>query len=217
MEEWVGGLWHKYITRKANPEFDEARVEFEQVSKSVSMVFRALGGDVVKRVEAATGREYLTRKSFLQKVSGDNQLVSLAWQDEESLRLPESLAVFNDKTLNYDLYIWLAVLAAHHNGKFRHWAKDNQALVVKVLEKFPALHNRYRRLAKAFVAMRPPLDKLPLVERTMEQAITDAILIPGSVSQFPVVNFAPKLSTYGFILLPIVMMCLWPSLMKTSY
>jgi len=192
MEEWVGGLWHKYITRKANPEFDEARVEFEQVSKSVSMVFRALGGDVVKRVEAATGREYLTRKTFLQKLSGDNQLVSLAWQDEESLRLPESLAVFNDKTLNYDLYIWLAVLAAHHKGSFRHWAMDNQALVVEVLEKFPALHTRYRRLAKAFVVMRPPLDKLPLVERTMEQAIRGAILIPGSVSQFPVVNFAPK-------------------------
>lgn len=192
MEEWVGGLWHKYITRKANPEFDEARVNFDEVSKSVSMVFRALGGDVAKRVEAATGREYLTRKSFLQKISGDNQLVSLAWQDEESLRLPESLAVFNDKALNYDLYIWLAVLAAHHNDSFSHWAKDNQALVVEVLEKFPALHARYRRLAKAFVAMRPPLDKMPPTERAMEQAIRDAILTPGSINNFPVVNFAPK-------------------------
>ena len=192
MEEWVGGLWHKYITRKANPEFDEARVNFEQVNKSVAMVFRALGGDVVKRVEAATGREYLTRKSFLQKISGDNQLVSLAWQDEESLRLPESLAVFNETSLNYDLYIWLAVLAAHHNGKFRHWAKDNQALVVEVLEKFPALHKRYRRLAKAFVNMRPSLEKMPPVEIVMEQAIRNAILTPGSVADFPVVNFAPQ-------------------------
>ena len=192
MEEWVGGLWHKYITRKANAEFDDARVNFEQVSKSVSMVFRALGGDVVKRVEAATGREYLTRKSFLQKISGDNQLVSLAWQDEDSLRLPESLAVFNDKILNYDLYIWLAILAAHHDGSFRHWAKDNQSLVVEVLEKLPALHKRYRRLAKAFVDLRPPLDNMPPAERLMEQAIRDAILIPGSVAEFPVVNFAPK-------------------------
>jgi nitric oxide reductase NorD protein len=217
MEEWVGGLWHKYITRKANPEFDEARVNFDQVSKSVAMVFRALGGDVVKRVEAATGREYLTRKSFLQKISGDNQLVSLAWQDEESLRLPESLVVFNDKTLNYDLYIWLAVLAAHHNGSFRHWAKDNQTLVVDVLEKFPALHNRYRRLAKAFVAMRPPLDKLPPIERTIEQSIRNAILIPGSVNAFSVVNLPLKRSVYGFILQPIVMMFLRQRAMKMNY
>lgn len=192
MEEWVGGLWHKYITRKANPEFDHARVSFDEVSKSIGMVFRALGGDAVKRIEAATGREYLSRKSLLQKISGDTQLISLAWQDEESLRLPQSLAIFNDKSLNYDLYIWLAVLAAHHSGKFRHWATDNQSLVVNVLENFPALRHRYSKLAKAFVKSRPEIDKLPKAEQLMEQAIVKAILTPGSVTQFPVVNFAPK-------------------------
>jgi len=192
MEEWVGGLWHKYITRKANPEFDHARVSFDQVHKSVGMIFRALGGDAVKRIEAATGREYLSRKSLLQKISGDNQLVSLAWQDEESLRLPESLAIFADKSLNHDLYIWLAVLAAHHNGQFSHWAIDNQNLVVDVLENFPALRSRYVKLAKAFVESRPNIDTLPKAEQKMEQAIVRAILTPGSVSQFPLVNFAPK-------------------------
>jgi len=192
MEEWVGGLWHKYITRKANPEFDHARVSFDQVHKSVGMIFRALGGDAVKRIEVATGREYLSRKSLLQKISGDNQLVSLAWQDEESLRLPESLAIFADKSLNHDLYIWLAVLAAHHNGQFSHWAIDNQNLVVDVLENFPALRSRYVKLAKAFVESRPNIDTLPKAEQKMEQAIVKAILTPGSVSQFPVVNFAPK-------------------------
>ena len=192
MEEWVGGLWHKYITRKANPEYDHARVSFDEVSKSVGMVFRALGGDSVKRVESATGREYLSRKSLLQKISGDTQLVSLAWQDEESLRLPESLAIFDDKSLNHDLYIWLAVLAAHHGGKFSHWATDNQTLVVNVLEKFSGLRNRYSRLAKAFVESRPEIDTLPKAEQEMERAIVKAILTPGSVSQFPMVNFAPK-------------------------
>jgi len=192
MEEWVGGLWHKYITRKANPEFSHARVSFDEVSKSVGMIFRALGGDAVKRIEAAAGREYLSRKSLLQKISGDTQLVSLAWQDEESLRLPESLAIFDDKSLNYDLYIWLAILAAHHSGRFRHWAIDNQSLVVNVLEKFPALHNRYSRLSKAFVDSRTAIETLPKAEQEMERAIVKAILTPGSVRQFPMVNFAPK-------------------------
>jgi nitric oxide reductase NorD protein len=192
MEEWVGGLWHKYITRKANPEFDLARVTFDEVSKSVGMVFRALGGDAVKRVEAASGREYLTRKSFLQKISGDTQLVSLAWQDDESLRLPESLAIFEKKSLNYDLYIWLAVLAANHQGAFRHWANDNQALVVNVLEKYPSMRARYQKLANAFVALRPAIDSLPRAEQKMEQAITQALIKPGSISEFPLVDFAPK-------------------------
>ncbi|NQY87716.1 MAG: VWA domain-containing protein [Colwellia sp.] len=192
MEEWVGGLWHKYITRKANPEFDDARVSFDDVHKSVGMIFRALGGDAIKRVEAATGREYLSRKSLLQKISGDTQLVSLAWQDDDSLRLPESLAIFEDKSLNYDLYIWLAVLAAHHDGSFTHWAQDNQALVINILEKFPALRSRYQRLANAFVASRTAIENLPQSEKEMEQAIVNAILKPGSVVEFPMVNFAPK-------------------------
>ena len=192
MEEWVGGLWHKYITRKANPEYDDARVHFEDVHKSVGMIFRALGGDAIKRVEAASGREYLSRKSFLQKIAGDTQLISLAWQDEESLRLPESLAIFEEKSLNHDLYIWLAVLAAHHSGSFTHWAQDNQALVIDILERFPALARRYQRLAKAFVASRADIESLPQAEKEMEQAIVKAILNPGSVSEFPIVNFAPK-------------------------
>ena len=156
------------------------------------MIFRALGGDAIKRVEAASGREYLSRKSFLQKIAGDTQLISLAWQDEESLRLPESLAIFEEKSLNYDLYIWLAVLAAHHSGSFTHWAQDNQALVIDILEKFPALQGRYQRLAEAFVASRADIESLPQAEKEMEQAIVKAILNPGSVSEFPLVNFAPK-------------------------
>ena len=65
MEEWVGDIWHRFITRKASTEFDEARVTFNEVSKSVGMVFRVLGVDPVKRIEAASPREYLERRSFL--------------------------------------------------------------------------------------------------------------------------------------------------------
>ncbi len=192
MEEWVGGIWHRFITRKASTDFFDARVEFNQVSKSIGVVFRALGGDALKRVEAASPREYLERRSFLQKISGDNQQLSLAWQDEESLRLPESLAVFPTVSLNRDLYIWLAVLAAHHQGKFHHWAIDNQELVVEVLKRYPALQGRYHRLAQAFVQTRPDISKLPPEEQAMEEAIIEAVLTPGSVHEFPVVNFAPR-------------------------
>ncbi|KGJ88058.1 nitric oxide reductase activation protein NorD [Thalassotalea sp. ND16A] len=192
MEEWVGSIWHQFITRKASTEFEQAKVNFDQVSKSVGIVFRALGGDAVKRVEAASHRDYLSRKSFLQKISGDNQQISLAWQDADSLRLPEYIAVFPEQELNADLYIWLAVLAAHHSGRFKHWAIDNQQLVVDVLNQFPALKPRYQRLAQAFVKLRPGVEKRPAAEQEMEQAIIDAILSPGSVTEFPTVNYAPQ-------------------------
>lgn len=192
MEEWIGGLWHKYITRKASTTFEDAAVHFSQVSKSVGMVYRALGGEAIKRVEAASTRDYIVRRTFLQKIAGENQQISLAWQDEESLRLPETLAVFPHTDLNRDLYIWLAVLAAQHTGKFKHWAIDNQNLVVDVLIKYPSLKSRYQRLAKAFVSTRVDHSKLPKEEQAMEQAIVQAIENPGSVKQFPMVNYAPQ-------------------------
>jgi len=192
MEEWVGGLWHKYITRKASDDYDNARVNFSDINKSVGMVFRALGGDTIKRVEAASTRDYLARRSFLQKISGENQQISLAWQDEESLRLPESLAAFPTCELNRDLYIWLAVLAAHHKAGFRHWAIDNQQLVVDVLERFPSLKPRYQRLAQAFIQTRHDHSKRPIDEQMMENAIINAISFPGSVKEFPQVNYAPQ-------------------------
>ncbi|WP_281561299.1 VWA domain-containing protein [Thalassomonas sp. RHCl1] len=192
MEEWVGEIWHKFITRKASSEYEEARVKFADISHSVSLVFRALGGEGVKRVEAASGRDYLVRRSLLEKISGANQQISLAWQDDESLRLPESLAVFPDTELNRDLYIWLAVLAAQHNGRFKHWGLDNQQLVLDVLTKYPGLKPRYQRLAKTFVAQRGDPGKLPREEREMEFAINRALLEPGSVKVFPLVNYAPK-------------------------
>jgi len=192
MEEWIGGIWHKYITRKASTEFEQARVNFDQVSKSVGMVFRALGGEAIKRVEAASARDYIVRRSFLQKISGENQQISLAWQDEESLRLPESLAVFPNKDLNRDLYIWLAVLAAHHSGNFTHWAIDNQKLVVDVLAKYPSLLPRYQRLAQAFITTRADHSKRPEDEQQMELSIIAAIKTPGAVKFFPQVNYAPQ-------------------------
>jgi len=192
MEEWVGGLWHKYITGKASTEYQSAKVSFIDVSKSVAMVFRSLGGDAFKRIESASPRDYLVRRSFLQKISGGNQQISLAWQDDESLRLPESLAVFSSIELNRDLYLWLAVLAAHHSGRFTHWAKDNQQLVKQVLCQYPALKPRYERLAKAFIDESFIDKKRPANERLMEQAIINAVLHPEVEVEFPAVNYAPQ-------------------------
>lgn len=192
MEEWVGGLWHKYITRKASNDYEDARVSFTQVSKSVGMVFRALGGASFKRVEAASKRDYSARRTLLQKIAGENSQLSLAWQDDDSLRLPESLAVFPTVDLNRDLYIWLSILAAHHHGHFTHWAIDNQRLVVDVLTKYPSLNARYQRLVNAFIPTRTDHRKRPLAEQAMENAIINAIKCPGSVTEFPCVNYAPQ-------------------------
>lgn len=192
MEEWVGSIWHRYITKKANTEYEHARVNFSEVSHSAGVMFRALGGAPGKRVEAAGERDYLVRRTILQKISGAYQQFSLAWQDEQSLRLPQSLAVFPDKKLNRDLYLWLAALAAHCEQPFRHWAADNQAIVLKVLKRFPGLKKRYYALVNATLATRPPPEYLPKAQQALERAIVQALIEPGSISKFPPANYAPQ-------------------------
>jgi nitric oxide reductase NorD protein len=192
VEEWVGGIWHRFITGKASENFEQARVNFTEVSKSVGMIFRALGGAPVKRIEAASGRDYITRKSWLEKLSGNSNQMSLCWQDEESLRLPESIAIFPTKALNRDLYHWLAMLASEQKSQFSHWAKDNQQLVCQVLKKYPGFTTRYNKLAHASIAVRAKHAAKKPEEETLENAICQALLVPGSVTEFPRVNFAPQ-------------------------
>ena len=192
MEEWVGSIWHKYITKKASTDFDEAKVTFSQVSKSAGMIFRGLGGSPAKRVEAAAPRDYIVRRSFLQKISGSHHQLSLAWQDETSLRLPESIAVFPSKSLNKNLYLWLAALAAQSDEKFNHWAKDNQARVLNVLQRYPSLKTRYYAMLEALLQLRPAIDTLPKAHQALEKSVIQALKEPGSVTHFPMANYAPQ-------------------------
>lgn len=191
MEEWVGSIWHKFIMRKSSSDFSQARVELRDVSKSAGLIFRALGGDPAKRLEAAAPRDYLIRRSLLQRISGSHLQFSLAWQDETSLRLPESIAIFPTKSLNQDLYIWLAALAAYTPTKFTHWAKDNQARVLLILNKYPSLAIRYQALVTASLALRPAISSLPKTHQALEYSIVCALKNPGSVSEFPMANHAP--------------------------
>jgi len=192
MEEWVGSIWHKFIVQKSHTEFDHARIEFDEVKKSAGVVFRALGGAPTKRVEAAVPRDYYARRKLLDKISGTNQQISLAWQDETSLRLPQSIAIFDTPQLNKELYLWLVALAAHSPNHFIHWAKDNQAVVTKILTTFPALRPRYRQLATAVLKLRQPVETLPKPLQPLERAVIQAIIHPESIIDFPVANYAPQ-------------------------
>lgn len=191
MEEWVGSIWHRFISQKSQVDFEHERVEFKQVYKSAGIIFRALGGDPAKQVEAVTPREYIVRRNLLQKMSGSHQQQSLAWQDPQSLRLPESIALFPCKSLNKSLYFWLAALAAHSPDKFTHWAIDNQRIVKDVLNKYPSLQVTYQQLVAASLALRPPVATLEKSQQALELSIIRALKEPGSVSHFPAANYAP--------------------------
>ncbi len=190
VEEWVGSVWHRFITRRASPDFPEARVDLQSMQRPLSLLFRAMGGASGVGVEAASARDLLLRRNLLQQVAGTCRQLPVAWCDASNLRLPQSLAVYPEVSLNQDLYRWLALLAAQA-GPMRHWARDNQRWTQAILEHFPAMRPRYQRLVEAHLQLRPDPSQLPRAEAALESALCQALRQPGSVSLFPRSERAP--------------------------
>lgn len=190
VEEWVGSLWHRFITRRASPDFPEARVELADVQRTLGLLFRAMGGGPGVGVAAAAGRDLLLRRNLLQQVAGTCRQLPVAWSDASNLRLPPNLAVYPEAELNRELYRWLALLAAQA-GPMRHWGRDNQRWAKELLARYPALYPRYRRLVEAHLALRPDPAGLPADEAALERALRQALVEPGSVERFPRSERAP--------------------------
>ncbi len=195
MEELVGKLWHKLISRAADTEHAQAAVELEQIRVAAGVMFRALGGDGGLRIEPATATEHASRRRWLQRIAGSGRMVELAWRDGDTLRLPPRIALFPDQALNRDLFLWLAALAAGENTHAslpRAWLARSQALTRQLLDRYPGLKPRYQRLCAAQLALRPELDSLPPDERRQEEAIRQALREPGSIAALPPAAAAPQ-------------------------
>ena len=105
MEEHVGMLWHRLVTRAANPGYPQAAVELGAMHHALGVYFRALGGDGGLRVEAGESSEHGARRAWLQRIAGTARKVELAWRDERSLRLPQRIDHFPEQALNRELYL----------------------------------------------------------------------------------------------------------------
>ncbi len=188
MEEWVGSLWDRWITRAAMREFPAAAVELRQIEKTLGVVFRGMGGDAGLRVSPALVERHRARRNWLERVAGSGDRVQHAGMDGEILRLPARIALFEDAGLNRDLYVWLAALAAHDVPTNEDWIVRNQRATVVALHHFPGLQARYERLQAACLAMRRPPEQMPVDEAAQERAVRAALTVPGSVSALPALS-----------------------------
>jgi len=188
MEEFVGKLWHNWVTKAAGGHYPQAAVKLVEVEKTAGILFRAFGGDPGLKVAAATSAEHGARRKWLQRLAGSGEKVAQARRDAETLRLPPEIAVFPDKSLNRDLYLWLAAVAASDIEDAKPWFIRNQAASRKALEDYPGLRPRYERLVAAHLAERMAPEHLQPDEAAQEMAIRLALQQPGSVSGLPPLN-----------------------------
>jgi len=197
MEEQVGELWHKLITRAADNQHPAAAVHLHDIQRKIAIYFRALGGDSGLQIEIADATANLAPRSLLQRIAGSNAKIQLAWRDERSLRLPASIAWFDQQSLNSDLYYWLASLAAVRdtakNAEIEEdWFRLNQQMTLAALDAFPGIRPRYQRLLQAHLKQRPDPDKLKAADAGVEQALQQALLSPGSIDTLPAAKNRPQ-------------------------
>ncbi len=184
MEEAVGKLWHRLISRAADNGFPEATVTLEEMDTTVGVLFRALGGDGALQVKATEATSFSARRSWLQRIAGNHHEVELAWCDDNTLRLPGRLSLFPERERNRELYLWLAALAAcgqqHTEYNSLSWLKRNQCLSRLTLERYPGLRSLYLRLVEAQLCLRPTPETLPPEEADDERAIQRILRDPHS-------------------------------------
>ncbi|MDP2265780.1 MAG: nitric oxide reductase, partial [Thiobacillus sp.] len=183
MEQFVGTLWHRLVTRAADSGHGAATVRLEAIAKPAGILFRALGGDRGLALKVSQATENAGRRNWLQRLAGSERRIELAWRDREALHFPAAINVFPQAALNRELYFWLAALAAEmRQGE---WFVENQQATQRLLEKFPGLNARYQRLLQASLLLRPGPETLAADEAAQERAIRQALAAPGSVARLP--------------------------------
>jgi nitric oxide reductase NorD protein len=189
MEEHVGALWHKLITRAADASYGLAEVRLADMHKGLGLFFRALGGDAGLQLEVAESLRLNRRRSWLQRVAGSGDRFDASGIDQRALKLPARIACFEQAALNRALYYWLAALAAHQqrilDPALNHWINRNQLATLTALQAYPGLMDKYRQLVEAHLVQRPNPASLPATEQAVEHAIRSALLQPGSVTALP--------------------------------
>jgi nitric oxide reductase NorD protein len=170
MEEWVGEQWHRLINRAAYRGYPEQAVRLETVQRAAALLYRAAGGAPAVRIAPAGQTRVGGPRGWLQCIAGAGQRAARPRLDAETLALPPQIDVFDDATLNRDLYLWLAALAAAFEPGAT-WVIANRAASARALERCPGLAPRYQRLLAAHLAQRPDPARLNAVAARAELAL----------------------------------------------
>ncbi|MBU6955548.1 nitric oxide reductase activation protein NorD [Hahella sp. HN01] len=178
VEEWVGSLWHRAVTRYADDRYAEAAVTLTQMRKEVGVLYRALGGERAVRIEAAAERPVTLPRSFWRRVAGSHRRLALAYLDEEVLALPEEIALFPRAELNREVYRMLAAMAAQSLPYVSGWAQNACFRYSALRAAYPAMRARYDAMAAAYIPLREPLESLPPTLRSKEARLRAALLSP---------------------------------------
>lgn len=153
MEELVGHWWHDALVKFTTPPETEATVRLDEVRTTIGLMFRAAGGAGTARLAPASLQRTAAPSHWLYRLAGAGGRSPLPTCDPDVLALPDSLDVFDDRALNHDLYLWLALLGAHWSPH-PDWVLGNVLSTKRALSVFPGFSERYQILNSAHLLQR---------------------------------------------------------------
>ena len=154
---WPAVLWYRLLTGLAGRlRHPRAAVRLVVHRRALGLHYHGLGGDPNRGVAEEVGTDR-TRAGGTHR--GDDLL---AWLDRDQVHLPARIDRFPVPALNRELYFWLAAFFALDRALagedalppgLRHLFRG-LATSARVLERYPALAARYRRLCAEELAQR---------------------------------------------------------------
>jgi nitric oxide reductase NorD protein len=201
-EETVGKLWHDMAEGMgAARAYPEAAVKLRDVSTSLSVLFRALGGAAGVELSEAPAQLVQHRRSLRRRVAVERDKNHVALFDGSGLRLPPVIDYFPDPVLNRTAYFWLTALAACAEPDavplpctdMDPQAFDAAQIVANAVAGDSAyahcagLRTAYKQMARHILEARAP-QTLPAAEAAMECAIRNQLSGICTVSPAPATN-----------------------------
>lgn len=180
LEELAGRYWDRWATARASyPDHPEAEVRLQSLRDSLAIYFRAVGGPASMPLSGGLASGSGHRLSLRQRLGVQRELIEQARIDEDSLMLPDRLALFADFSLNRDLYFWLTAFLAEARAipavpdplqQDLYRIREAIRVSARLDERLPGLGNRYRRLCRSLLLIRPKR-RLPPVEADVEMLL----------------------------------------------
>ena len=143
MDEKVGKLWAKYLTKKTSSIYEEEQVFFSERSRALKIFYHLLGGDKAKSINITDKRFIKTSRTFFEKISGTGKTFFLSWQDEKGIYLPASLAYFPSKKYNEMHYYWLIAMLSKININSNNIIEENMKTISFLVEKYSGFREFY--------------------------------------------------------------------------
>ena len=145
-EESMGKVWDKYLNKKVHKFHEEQRVYFEDISKSLHIFHRLMGGEKAKELQITDKRYVETSRTLLEKISFLGKEFFLTWQDDESVYLPASFAYFDTKEENELLYYWLIAMAVQIDSLSNtNLIEKNQKAMHYLTKRYSGFNDFYKK------------------------------------------------------------------------